>query len=100
MKKVYYVCHCGSGQSVHCTLLELHKQIGNKMLFHVDGWDYNKCKSVRRTLKAYIKTRLNCNGERVEYIDFHSSLDDYKYSFIKMLEIEEGVEPKKSLIYN
>ncbi len=39
MKKVYYVCNCGSGTSVHGNLLELVKVEGNKYTFHIDTYD-------------------------------------------------------------
>lgn len=98
MKKVYYLCHCVSGTSVWKQLLELVKEEGNKLTFHFEtyDWDYNKTRVI--TFKAYRKERLNFDRERVEYIDFKSSKEQFRYHFIKEVEIPDDQEPEKLII--
>lgn len=98
MKKVYYLCHCGSGRSVHANLLELVKEEGSKLLFHINDYDWDKNEGRTITLKATRKTQLNCKGEKNETIDFRSSKEQYKYSFIREMEIDDNEEPKKFFI--
>lgn len=52
MKKVYYICHCSSGTTVFENLIELVKEEGNKLLFHINtyDWDLNKVRTI--TLRA------------------------------------------------
>lgn len=98
MKKVYYLCRCGSGTSVHGELIDLVREEGNKLIFHIEDIDWDKKGYPKRTitLRAYKITRKDFYGNDCEYIDFHSSKDQYKYHFIKTLEIEDNEEPKKS----
>ena len=75
MKKVYYLGHCGSGTSVHYELIELVRECGNKLIFHINDIDWDKKGYPERTitLQAYKKTRKDFYGNDYEYIDFHSS---------------------------
>lgn len=98
MKEAYYICHCGSGHTVFEDLLELVKIEGNKILFHIEAFDWEKNKVRTITLKAFFKTRLNFYNEKVEYIDFKSTKEQFKYSFIRRYEIEDNVEPEKHRI--
>lgn len=100
MKKVYYLGKCGSGRSVHYNLIDLVKEEGNRLLFHVDDfdWDYNKERII--TLRAKRVTKKDFNGKDYEMIDFHSSKEQYKYCFIKEKEIEDNIEPEKWFITN
>ena len=49
MKKVYYLCHCGSGTTVHMNLIDLVSDDGKVLKFHYDtfDWDYNKSRVIR-----------------------------------------------------
>ena len=102
MKKIYYLAHCGSGRSVHYQLIELFKEDGNKLLFHINDFDYDKDGFPKRTitLKAKRVKRKNIDGEDYEMIDFHSSKAQYKYHFITEREIDDNVEPEKRFIEN
>lgn len=100
MKKVYYLAHCGSGTSVHYQLIELVRQEGNKLIFHIEDFDWDKKGFPRRTitLKGYRTTKKDFYGNDYETIEFHSSKDQYKYHFIVEKEIEDNKIPEKSFI--
>lgn len=100
MKKVYYLAHCGSGTSVHYKLINLVKEEGNKMLFHIEDFDWDKKGYPKRiiTLKGYKRIRKNFNNDPYETIDFNSSKEQYKYHFIVEKLINDNEEPKESFI--
>lgn len=98
MKKVYYLGHCGSGTSVHYKMIDLVKEEGGKLLFHINDIDWDKNKERTITLRAKRVTRKDFNGNDYEIIDFHSSKRQYKFHFIKEMEIENNVEPEKWFI--
>jgi len=98
MKKVYYLAHCGSGTSVHYRLIDLVREEGKKLIFHINDFDWDTHKERTITLKAYRTTRKNFYGEDQETIDFHSSKEQYKFSFIVEREIEDNITPEKSFI--
>ena len=98
MKKIYYLAHCGSGTSVHYKLIDLVKEEGKKLLFHVNDWDWDQHKERTITLKGYRTTRIDFNGNKYETIDFHSSKEQYKFSFIVEKEIQDNETPKKSFV--
>lgn len=96
MKKVYYICHCGSGTSVHGELLELVKEVGNVLTFHINTYDWDLNKSRVITLKAKREMRRNYNNELVEHLDFHSSKRQFEFSFIRELEIPDNEVPSRT----
>ena len=98
MKKVYYICHCGSGTTVFENLIELVKEEGNKLLFHINtyDWDLNKVRTI--TLRAKRVKVTDWDGNMVDRIDFRSSKEQFRYSFIREYEIEDDVVPEKSII--
>lgn len=102
MKKVYYLAHCGSGTSVHYEIIDLVKEDGNKLLFHINDIDWDKKGFPKRiiTLKGYRVTKKDFYGNDYQTIEFHSSKDQYKYHFIKEMEIEDNAEPEKRFIRN
>jgi hypothetical protein len=100
MKKVYYLGHCGSGRSVHYRLIDLVKEEGNKLLFHIDDFDWDTNKERIITLRAKRVIRKDFYGKDYEMIDFHSSKEQYKFHFIREMEIEDSVEPEKWFITN
>lgn len=95
MKKVYYLGHCGSGTTAFFKLIELVKEEGNKMLFHIEDYDTDAMKNRIITLRATKRTNYETGKT---FIDFRSTKEQYKFCFIRELEIEEGEEPKKSFI--
>lgn len=98
MKKVYYLCHCGSGTSVHGQLIELIKEEGNKLLFHIEDIDWDKKDFPKRTITLRAKKimRKDFYGNDSIMIDFHSTKKQYQFHFIKEMEIEDNEEPEKS----
>lgn len=98
MKKVYYLCHCGSGTTVHMNLIDLVSDDGKVLKFHYDtfDWDYNKSRVI--TLKATRVTRAAFDGTPYKTIYFRSSKEQFKYSFIRELEIEDDKEPERCII--
>lgn len=100
MKKVYYLCHCGSGTSVFMDLLELISDDGINLRFHYEtyDWDYNKRRVI--TFRAKRVQRRDFENELYTTIDFHSSKEQFQYHFIKEMEIEDNQEPEKSIIRN
>ena len=100
MKKVYYLGHCGSGTSAHYKLMELVREEGNKLIFHIEDIDWDKKDYPKRiiTLKGYKRTRKDFYGNNYETIDFNSSKEQYKFHFIKEIEINDNEEPQKSFI--
>ena len=100
MKKVYYLGHCGSGRSVHYKLIELVREEGNKLIFHTNDFDWDTDKERTITLKAYRRKRIGLNGNLENHIDFNSSKEQYKFSFIVEREIEDNIEPESSFITN
>lgn len=99
MKKVYYICHCGTGQTLFEDLIELVKEEGNKLLFHFNNaydFDFHKTRTI--TLKAFRKAKRNSYGELMNYIDFNSSKEQFKYSFIREYEINDNETPEKRRI--
>lgn len=95
MKKVYYLCHCGSGTSVHMKLLDLVREEGNKLIFHIDDYDWDCDKSRTITLRAFREKRRDYDGVLRETIRFNSSKEQYKFSFIREIELEDNAEPEK-----
>lgn len=95
MKKVYYLGHCGSGTTAFYKLIELVKEEDNKLLFHIEDYDTDAMKNRTITLRA--KRRIDYNTGKTT-IDFHSTKEQYKYSFIIEKEIGDNEEPKKSFI--
>ena len=100
MKKVYYLGHCGSGLSVHYRLIDLVREEGNKLIFHINDFDCDLFKKRTITLKAYRSKKIDFDGTTKEYIDFHSSKEQYKLSFIIEKEIEDNIDPEVSYITN
>ena len=100
MKKVYYLGHCGSGLSVHYELIELVKEEGKKLLFHINDIDWDSGKERVITLRATRMTRKDLYGNDYETIDFHSSKKQYKFHFIREMEIEDDSEPEKWFMTN
>lgn len=100
MKKVYYLCHCGNGTTVFMDLLDLVKDDGTNLLFHKSIYDWDLNKDRVATLRAKRVHRLNYKGELYTMIDFHSTKEQFKFSFILEREIPDNAEPEKSIIEN
>lgn len=98
MKKVYYVCNCGSGTSVHGNLLELVKVEGNKYTFHIDTYDWDKNERRVITLKAYLETE-KFNDKTIRKFRFRSSKEQFRFSFIREVEIDDNEEPENCKIW-
>jgi hypothetical protein len=96
MKKVYYLGHCCSGRSARYELLELVREEGNKLIFHIEGFDSELCKWRTITLKGYRDKKIDLDGNLINYIRFRSSKEDFKYHFIVEKEIEDDVIPESS----
>ena len=75
--------------------IELVKEDGNKMLFHIEDYDTDAMKNRTITLRA--KKRIDYETGK-ELIEFHSTKEQYKFSFIRVLEIGDNEEPKKVFI--
>lgn len=98
MKKVYYLGHCGNGRSAHYKLIELVKQKENKLIFHIKDYDWDLKKERTITLIGYRVKRLGIDKKYYDRIDFHSSKEQYKFSFIVEREIEDNATPEESFI--
>ena len=98
MKKVYYLGHCGSGTTQHYELLDLVRDNGHKLTFHINDFDFDKGERRTITLTGYRSKKTNYKGETFETIDFHSSKKQYKFYFIRVIEIEDNIKPEKTMI--
>ena len=100
MKKVYYLGECGTGRSVHYELLDLVKEDSKKLLFHITTYDFDLEKERTITLKAEKIYRTNFNGELYQTINFKSTKEQFKFSFIREMEIADNEIPQKKFIEN
>ena len=98
MKKVYYVCKCGSGLTVHEDLLELVRDEGNVMVFRINTFDWDSGKVRNITLKALKVVKTDYDGSKMNCLNLKSSKQQFEGSFIRMYEIDDNEEPEKHRI--